>query len=59
MPPYTVVGGAPAGAICKRFDDKIIERLMSLLWWDWDEEKIKRPISAIQSGDIAALEKAR
>ena len=24
--------------------------------WDWDEEKIKKSIPAIQSGDIAALE---
>lgn len=59
VPPYTVVGGVPAGAIRKRFDDKTVERLMSLRWWDWDEEKIRRHISAIQSGDIAALDKAR
>ena len=25
-------------------------------WWDWDKEKIKRNIAAIQSGDITALE---
>ena len=27
------------------------------LWWDWDIETIRRSIPAIQSGDIAALER--
>ena len=56
VPPYTVVGGVPAKPIRKRFDDAAIEKLESLRWWDWDYEKIKRSIPAIQSGDIAALE---
>ena len=58
VPPYTVVGGVPAKPIRKRFDDATIERLETLRWWDWDYEKIKRSIPAIQSGDIAALERA-
>lgn len=56
VPPYTVVGGVPAKQIRKRFDDKTIEKLQSLEWWNWGEDKIKRNISAIQSGDIDALE---
>ena len=55
VPPYTIVGGVPAKPIRKRFDDVTIERLEALRWWDWDEEKIKRSIPSIQSGDIAAL----
>ena len=58
VPPYTIVGGVPAKPIRKRFDDATIEKLEALRWWDWDEEKIKRNISAIQSGDLAALERA-
>ena len=58
VPPYTIVGGIPAKPIRKRFDDAVIERLEALRWWDWDEEKIRRNLSAIQSGDIAALERA-
>ncbi len=57
VPPYTVVGGVPAKHIRKRFDDTTANRLETLRWWDWDEEKIKRNISAIQSGDIDALER--
>ena len=59
VPPYTIVGGVPAKPIRKRFDAATIEKLESLRWWDWDEEKIKRSIPAIQSGDIAALERAK
>lgn len=58
VPPYTIVGGVPAKPIRKRFDDAVIERLETLRWWDWDEEKIRRNLPAIQSGDIAALERA-
>ena len=40
------------------FDDAVIERLETMRWWDWDEKKIRRNLPAIQSGDIAALERA-
>lgn len=36
--PYTIVGGVPARAIRKRFDDATISRLESLRWWDWSKE---------------------
>jgi len=58
VPPYTIVGGVPAKPIRKRFDDATIEKLEAICWWNWGEEKIKRNIAAIQSGDIAALENA-
>ncbi len=55
VPPYTIVGGVPAKPIRRRFDDETIAELLRLRWWDWDREKISRNISAIQSGNIAAL----
>lgn len=58
VPPYTIVGGVPARPIRKRFDDETVRRLEALRWWDWDEEKLRRNLSAIQSGDLAALERA-
>ena len=58
VPPYTVVGGVPAGPIRRRFDDATVERLEALRWWDWDEAKIQRNIPLIQSGNLAALEDA-
>ena len=56
VPPYTIVGGAPARPIRRRFEDAVIEKLEALRWWDWDEEAIRCAIPAIQSGDLAALE---
>ena len=55
VPPYTIVGGVPAKPIRSRFDDEIIDKLLALRWWDWDEDRIKRNISAIQSGDLDAI----
>lgn len=55
IPPYTIVGGVPAKPIRKHFDDKTIEKLLSIKWWNWDKEKIKQNIQSIQSGNINDL----
>lgn len=55
--PYSIVGGVPAKEIRKRFAPDVIERIRALQWWNWQEEKIRKTISMIQSGDIEALEK--
>ena len=56
VPSYTVVGGVPAKPIRKRFDEGTIQKLEEIRWWDWEEERIKKNIQAIQSGDINMLE---
>lgn len=38
--PYSIVGGVPAKVIKYRFDDYIINKLLSIKWWDWDYSKI-------------------
>ena len=55
VPPYAIVGGVPARLIRKRFDDKTIETLLSLKWWNWPSEKIARHIAAIQNGRLDEL----
>lgn len=50
VPPYTIVGSVPARPIRRRFDPQTIARLEELRWWDWEEERIARNLSAIQSG---------
>ena len=55
VPPYTIMGGTPAKPIRRRFGEETIALLEKIRWWDWDEEKIRRNIAAIQGGDIAAL----
>ena len=57
VPSYTIVGGVPAKPIRKRFDEETSQKLKEIRWWDWEEERIKKNIQAIQSGDISMLER--
>lgn len=36
VPPYAIVGGVPARIIKYRFEKDIIEKLMTLEWWNWN-----------------------
>lgn len=42
IPPYAIVGGVPARIIKYRFEKEIIEKLMTLEWWNWNVEKIRK-----------------
>ena len=54
--PYTIVGGVPARPIRRRFDEETVRKLLRLRWWDWEKEKIRRNLPAIQTGKIGELE---
>lgn len=41
IPPYAVAVGSPAKVVKYRFSDGIIDRLLKLKWWDWDDDKIR------------------
>lgn len=58
VPPYAVVGGNPARLIKKRFDDRDIERLLRIRWWDWPPEKLTRHVQLLTGLDLDALERA-
>ncbi|SEI98271.1 virginiamycin A acetyltransferase [Propionispira arboris] len=54
--PYSIVGGNPAVPIKKRFSDEIIEILLKLQWWNWNEKKIFKNLDKLVSAhDIATL----
>ena len=42
--PYTIIGGNPAKQIKHRFSPEIIEKLMILKWWEFDDEKVKEMV---------------
>ena len=42
IPPYEIWAGNPAKLIRKRFSDEIIEELLKLEWWNWNEEKLQK-----------------
>jgi acetyltransferase-like isoleucine patch superfamily enzyme len=50
--PYSVVVGSPAVVIKKRFDDRTIERLLAVKWWDWDDSRIEKALPMLLSNDI-------
>lgn len=56
VPAFSIVGGNPAKVIKMRFDDKTIERLLDIAWWDWNIEKITKNLPLICSGDVDKLE---
>ncbi|MFQ7584063.1 MAG: acetyltransferase, partial [[Clostridium] symbiosum] len=55
VPPYTIVGGAPAKPIRKRFPQNTVDTLLKIKWWDWSKEQIAQHITEIQSGSIEHL----
>ena len=47
IPPYTIAVGNPCRVIKKRFDDKTIEKLLNLKWWDYPIEEIEQNIDKL------------
>lgn len=52
VPPYAIVAGNPAKLIRMRFSDDVIQKLLEIKWWDWDDQKIERYIPLLLSDDI-------
>jgi virginiamycin A acetyltransferase len=41
VPPYAIVSGSPAKVVKYRFSEEIINKLLSIKWWDWPDEKMR------------------
>lgn len=41
VPPYVIVGGCPARVIRKRFEDNVINELLEIKWWEFNDSKLK------------------
>lgn len=52
VPPYTVVAGNPAKVVKKRFDDKTIQKLLEVKWWNWNDSKIKAALPLLLNDQI-------
>ncbi|KAB0483012.1 hypothetical protein F7Q91_01545 [Vibrio chagasii] len=58
VPPYAIVAGNPAKIIKYRFSTEIIELLLTIRWWDWPLEKIRKHYEMISNTpSIKELEK--
>lgn len=58
VPAYSIVAGNPAKVVKMRFDDKTIERLQKIAWWDWSIEKINKHLQLLCHLDVDQLETA-
>lgn len=55
IPPYTIVGGVPAKAIKKRFDEETIDKLQKIQWWNWSFERLQQFLPYIMNGEVDKL----
>lgn len=58
VPPYAVVGGNPATVIKLRFEQTVIDELVTIAWWDWPIEKITQHLEAIAGAELTTLQQA-
>ena len=50
--PYTINGGNPIKLIKKRFNNKIITKLLKSKWWELDDKKINLIAKTLCSNDF-------
>lgn len=50
--PYAIAAGNPAKTIRKRFDERTIESLLAIKWWDWPMEQIKESLPLLMSDNV-------
>ncbi|MGC8677912.1 MAG: CatB-related O-acetyltransferase [Hydrogenobaculum sp.] len=52
VPPYAVVGGNPARVLKYRFHQDIIDELLKIRWWDWEDERIREAAPFLMSKNV-------
>lgn len=53
--PYEIWIGNPAIHIRDRFSYDIVQELLRIKWWDWDEEVIKECCEILESKNVKDL----
>lgn len=51
VPPYGIVAGNPGRLVKTRFDDRTVQDLLQIKWWDWDHERVRKHIPLLLSDD--------
>lgn len=52
VPPFAIVVGVPAKVIGYRFDQKYIDALLDIKWWDWPIDIIKENMDMLMDSDV-------
>lgn len=57
--PYSIMVGNPGRPVKKRFSEENIEKLLSIQWWNWPNDRINENIYLVMSCDIDSLVKIK
>jgi acetyltransferase-like isoleucine patch superfamily enzyme len=52
VPPYGIAVGNPARVVKYRFDPDIVQKLLTIAWWSWEDYEIQEAIHLICSNNI-------
>jgi acetyltransferase-like isoleucine patch superfamily enzyme len=55
IPPYTIAAGVPARAIRLRFPQEIVDSLLRVRWWDWDDAVVVERVEELTGDDLTAF----
>lgn len=58
VPPYAIAAGNPARIVKMRFEEKTIDRLLQIRWWEWEDKRIEKALPLLLSTDIEAFLRA-
>lgn len=53
--PFSIVAGNPAKEVKKRFSSEVINKLLELQWWNWEDAKINNFLPILCSGNVELL----
>ncbi|MDD4694050.1 MAG: Vat family streptogramin A O-acetyltransferase [Firmicutes bacterium] len=59
VPPYHIAGGNPCRIIKQRFDDELIDYLLTVRWWDWPARKIFDNLETLCSRDLTKIKEIK
>lgn len=55
MPAYAIIGGSPAKIIKYRYPADVVEKMLAIAWWDWEDSKIREAVPLLSSDDMQSF----
>ena len=55
VPEYAIMGGVPAKLIRHRFSEDVVQQLLELKWWNWDELRLREAQTQLAQTDVNAF----
>ncbi len=52
IPAYAIAAGNPASVVKLRFDEKTIQHLLEIKWWEWEDDQIQKFLPLMLDSNI-------